>query len=145
MSTNATSTAQMLGGITVLGVEVKSDRDLEKLVLKGLPTEAIAKIVDRIYPNQTDKYYQLVPRSTLVRRQKEGSLLSLEESQKAERIARVFAFALEVWRDEAKAREFMKKPHPMLDERTPFETCLSELGARAVEQILGRLMFGSAA
>lgn len=139
------STALILGGTAVLGVEVKSDRDLEKVILNGLPCEAISQIIDRIYPQQTDKYYQLVPRSTLIRRQKEGSPLSIEESQKAERIARVFSFAIEVWDDEDRAREFMKKSHPMLDERSPFEASLSELGARQVEQILGRLMFGSAA
>lgn len=145
MSVNAISTAQMLGGTTVLGSEVKSDRDLEKIILHGLPPDAIALIMERIYPGQIDKYYQLVPRSTLVRRQKEGSLLSVEESQKAERIARVFSFAVEVWGDEAKAREFMTKSHPMLDNRTPFEASLSELGARQVEQILGRLMLGISA
>ncbi|MGB5633790.1 MAG: antitoxin Xre/MbcA/ParS toxin-binding domain-containing protein [Waterburya sp.] len=145
MSVNAISTAQMLGGTTVLGIEVQSDRDLEKVILNGLPCSAIAKIVGRIYPGETDKYYQLVPRSTLVRRQKEGSPLSVEESQKAERVARVFSFAVEVWGNEAKAREFMQKSHPMLDDRTPFEASLNELGARQVEQILGRLMFGSAA
>ncbi len=142
MSINAISTAQMLGGKVVLGLDVKSDRDLEKIILRGLPTAAISKIVDHIYPGQTEKYYQLVPRSTLIRRQKEGSLLSVEESQKAERVARVFSFAVEVWGNEDKAREFMKKSHPMLDNRTPFEASLSELGARAVEKILGRLMFG---
>jgi putative toxin-antitoxin system antitoxin component (TIGR02293 family) len=145
MPTNAISTAEMLGGTKILGIEVKSDRDLEKIVLNGLPTDAIAKIIDRIYPGQTDKYYQLVPRSTLVRRQKEGSVLSVEESQKAERIARIFSFAVEVWGNEDKAKEFMKKSHPMLDDRTPFEASLNELGARQVEQILGRLMFGAAA
>ncbi|MDJ0725639.1 MAG: DUF2384 domain-containing protein [Prochloraceae cyanobacterium] len=145
MSISSISTAQMLGGTAVLGVEVESDRDLEKVVLKGLPCEVIARVIDRIYPKQVTKYYELVPRSTLIRRQNEGSTLDLEESQKVERIARVFAFAIEVWGDEDKAREFMKKPHPMLDDRVPFEASLSELGARQVEQLLGRLMFGSAA
>ncbi|MDJ0636525.1 MAG: DUF2384 domain-containing protein [Xenococcaceae cyanobacterium MO_188.B29] len=145
MSINARDTAQMLGGRIILGREVKSDRDLEKIILNGLPANAITEIVDRIYPGQTDKYYQLIPRSTLIRRQKDGSLLSVEESQKAERLARVFSFAVEVWGDENKAREFMQKAHPMLDNRTPFEASLSELGARQVEQILGRLMFGISA
>ena len=145
MSINARDTAQMLGGRIILGREVKSDRDLEKIILNGLPANAITEIVDRIYPGQIDKYYQLIPRSTLIRRQKDGSLLSVEESQKAERLARVFSFAVEVWGNENKAREFMQKSHPMLDNRTPFEASLSELGARQVEQILGRLMFGISA
>jgi putative toxin-antitoxin system antitoxin component (TIGR02293 family) len=145
MSVNAVSTAKMLGGEKILGVEVKSERDLEKIVIKGLPIDAIFQIIDRIFPKQLDKYYQLVPRTTLIRRQKEGSPLSIEESQKAERIARVFSFAVEVWGNENKAREFMTKSHPMLEDRTPFEVSLSELGARAVEQILGRLMLGISA
>ncbi|MFA9202075.1 MAG: antitoxin Xre/MbcA/ParS toxin-binding domain-containing protein [Candidatus Nanopelagicaceae bacterium] len=139
---NAISTSQMLGGIDVLGIEVQSDRDLEKIVLSGLPTNVVTKIIEKIYPGQTDKVYQLVPRSTLIRRQKAGSILNVEESQKAERMARVFSFAVEVWNSEDKAREFMTKPHPMLEDRTPFEASLGELGARQVEEILGRLMFG---
>lgn len=123
----------------------KSDRDLEKAVVQGLPTDAVTSIVGRVYPGKTDKFYKVVPRSTLIRRQKEGSLLSIEESQKAERLARVFSFAVEVWGNEAKARSFMQKAHPMLEDRTPFEASLSELGARQVEQLLGRLMFGVSA
>jgi hypothetical protein len=42
MPTNAISTAEMLGGTRILGIEVKNDRDLEKIVLNGLPTDAIA-------------------------------------------------------------------------------------------------------
>jgi putative toxin-antitoxin system antitoxin component (TIGR02293 family) len=140
--TNAISTAQMLGGNKVLGIEVQSDRDLEKIVLNGLPTNVVTEIIEKIYPGQTDKIYQLIPRSTLIRRQKTGAILNAEESQKAERIARVFSFAVEVWNSEDKARDFMTKLHPMLENRTPFEASLSELGARQVEEILGRLMFG---
>ena len=68
--------------------------------------------------------------------------MTVEESQRAERVARTFSFALEVWGDEERAKAFMIKPHLMLKDRTPFEASLSELGARQVEEILGRLMFG---
>lgn len=145
MPVNAISTARMLGGTKVLKSEVKSDRDLEKIVLNGLPIDTVELVVGQIYPGQTDKFYKLVPRTTLIRRQKESSLLNVEESQKAERLARIFSFDVEVWSNKDKAREFMQKPHPMLEDRTPFETSLNELGARQVEQLLGRLMFGSAA
>jgi putative toxin-antitoxin system antitoxin component (TIGR02293 family) len=139
---NAISTARMLGGNQVLGIEVRNERDLEKIVSKGLPTIVITEVMKKIYPEQADKIYQIVPRTTLNRRKKSGSILNVEESQKAERIARVFSFAVEVWKSETKAREFMTKPHPMLEDRTPFEASLGELGARQVEEILGRLMFG---
>ncbi len=145
MTLNPILTAKMLGGAKILGSKVKSDRDLEKIIVRGLPTDAIALIIGQIYPGQTDKVYELIPRSTLVRRHKEGSFLSIEESQRTERLARIFSFAIEVWGNKNQAREFMQKSHPMLDNRTPFEASLNELGARQVEQLLGRLMFGISA
>jgi putative toxin-antitoxin system antitoxin component (TIGR02293 family) len=137
--------ASLLGGTSKLGKEIKSDRDLEKLVIAGLPSESVKIVVDRIYPNALNQYYEVVPRSTLNRKLSDKSPLPIQYSEKLERLARIYAFALEVWGLEADAREFMSKKHPMLDDRTPFAACMTELGARQVEQILGRLLFGSAA
>lgn len=135
----------LLGGASRLGEDIKSDRDLEKLVIKGLPSESVKIVIDRIYPDTPSQYYELVPRSTLNRRLSSKSPLPVQYSEKLERLARIYAFALEVWDSESDAREFMSKSHPMLDDRTPFEACMTELGSRQVEQILGRLLFGSAA
>ncbi len=137
--------ALLLGGKSKLGREVKSDRDLEKLVIAGLPSESVKIVVDRIYPDNPHQYYEVVPRSTLNRRLSSKLPLPIQYSEKLERLARIYGFALGVWESEADAREFMSKSHPMLDDRTPFEACMTELGARQVEQILGRLLFGSAA
>ncbi|MEL6580233.1 MAG: antitoxin Xre/MbcA/ParS toxin-binding domain-containing protein [Cyanobacteria bacterium J06621_12] len=135
----------VLGGTKKLGKSIKSDRDLEKIVTEGLPAELVEIFVDRIYPNSPNYYYEVVPRSTLNRKLKDGSPLPLQYSERVERLARIYAFALEVWDSEEDAREFMTKKHPMLDDRTPFEASMTDLGARQVEQVLGRLMFGSAA
>ncbi|MEN9517520.1 MAG: hypothetical protein RLZZ381_108 [Cyanobacteriota bacterium] len=137
--------ASLLGGTSKLGKEIKSDRDLEKLVIAGLPSESVKIVVDRIYPDASNQYYLLVPRSTLNRKLNNKSPLPIQYSEKLERLARIYVFALEVWNSEEDAREFMSKNHPMLDNRTPFAACMTELGARQVEQILGRLLFGSAA
>ena len=135
----------VLGGKKKLGRSIKSDRDLEKIVTEGLPAELVEIFVDRIYPNSPNHYYEVVPRSTLNRKLSDGSPLPLQYSEKLERLARIYAFALEVWDSEEDAREFMTKKHPILDDRTPFEASMTDLGARQVEQVLGRLMFGSAA
>lgn len=135
----------VLGGTKRLGRSVKSDRDLEKIVVAGLPSKSVKTVVDRIYPNAPNYYYEIVPRSTLNRKLNDDSSLPLQYSEKLERLARIYAFALSVWKSEEDAREFMTKNHPMLDDRTPFKACMTELGARQVEQILGRLLFGSAA
>jgi putative toxin-antitoxin system antitoxin component (TIGR02293 family) len=137
--------ASLLGGTSKLGREIKSDRDLEKLVIAGLPSESVKIVVDRIYPDSPHQYYEVVPRSTLNRRLSSKLPLPIQYSEKLERLARIYAFTLYVWESAEDAREFMSKKHPMLDDRTPFEACMNDLGARQVEQILGRLLFGSAA
>jgi len=71
--------------------------------------------------------------------------LSAEDRERFERVNEVYAMAEQVWGRVSSAQEFMRKRHPMLDDRTPFEASFSELGARQVENILLRLYFGIAA
>lgn len=143
MLTTAITTAEMLGGRRTLKVNIESDRDLIQAVNKGLPVEALNELIERLFPKQKSRRYQIVPRSTLVRKEKQNLSLGFDESQKVERIARTFGFAVEVWDGNInQARRFMEKSHPMLGGQTPFEASLTELGAREVEQILGRLKYG---
>lgn len=137
--------AQVLGGEKKLGQGISTTNDLERAVAQGLPSELVMEVVEKIYPNRPEKSYQLIPRTTLMRKLQAKQPLSLEEGQRLERLARVYALTLEVWEDLALAREFLQAPHPMLKERSPYEACLTELGARQVEEILGRILFGSAA
>lgn len=140
--TNPCNTASILGGLAVLKVEVNRDYDLEKLVARGLPYQTVDKLVERIYPQDKTKRQQIIPSSTYYRRRKAG-YLTAEESSKVERIARVYVMMLEIWDgEEDSARCFMQTKHHLLDNRSPFEASLSELGARQVEDILRRIEFG---
>lgn len=124
---------------------ISTARDLEIVVQEGLPSQSVELVIGHIFPHDTAPRFQIVPRATLLRRLKKGERLTTAESEKLQRVARVFAMAQEVWGNEEDAREFMVKRHLMLDDRSPFEASLSEIGAREVESILGRLLFGSAA
>ena len=84
--TNASNTASILGGMTVLKVEINSDYDLEKLVVRGLPYQTVDRLIKRIYPQDKSKRKQIIPSSTYYRRRKAGYLTS-KESSKVERIA----------------------------------------------------------
>ncbi|GGE12195.1 antitoxin [Aureimonas endophytica] len=67
-------------------------------------------------------------------------------SDETMRLARVWTLALEVWRSEVEARDFLLRPHAMLADRRPIDVILaSEGGAEAVLGCLGRLCHGSAA
>jgi putative toxin-antitoxin system antitoxin component (TIGR02293 family) len=83
----------------------------------------------------------VVPRTTLERREAQ---LSPEESERTERVARLFVQARRALGTEAEARELMTTPHPELDGRSPLDAARTDIGTRRVEQILTALEYGLA-
>jgi putative toxin-antitoxin system antitoxin component (TIGR02293 family) len=119
--------------------------ELDTLVSQGLPKQALKAIVDIICLNTEERkqlLYRIVPEATYKRRRDK---LSAEESERTERLARVYATAQYVWNSEDDARGFLHTPHPMLQNRTPLDVSLTEIGARRVEELLWRLYYGIAA
>jgi putative toxin-antitoxin system antitoxin component (TIGR02293 family) len=136
--------AAILAGL--LGVKPKNTETtltLARSVEKGLPVSALDKFAGRVSPqNVRDFTYRVVPKPTLERRRKEKQHLTTEESDRLARVAKVFAFGLEVFRDEAKVRDFLNRRHPMLEGKTPLELALATgPGADAVVNLLGRTAY----
>ncbi|MGH3677846.1 MAG: antitoxin Xre/MbcA/ParS toxin-binding domain-containing protein [Mycobacterium sp.] len=126
----------MLGGPRVLGRPVVSWADLDEVVASGLPRAALDALVTRVAgPRGSARVkYRIVPKATYQR----GARLNPAHSQKAERLARVFAMAESIWHDESEARRFMSTPHAELMDRTPLEVAMTEVGARQVEEVIER-------
>lgn len=79
-------------------------------------------------------------------RRKSKHRLSSDEGMRLARLARVWGLALEVWQTEAEARDFLFRPHAMLEDRRPIDVVIqSEIGGELVLDILGSLKYGSAA
>lgn len=119
--------------------------ELDSLVSHGLPKQALKAIVDTIGLNKEERrqlLYRIVPEATYKRRRDK---LSAEESERTERLARVYATAQYVWNSDDEARAFLHAPHPLLQGRTPLDVSMTELGARRVEELLWRLYYGIAA
>jgi putative toxin-antitoxin system antitoxin component (TIGR02293 family) len=58
----------------------------------------------------------------------------------------VYNAALDVWKTQEAAKDFLTRPHPMLDGKTPLTRCMqSKKGHTEVLSIIGRLKHGSAA
>jgi putative toxin-antitoxin system antitoxin component (TIGR02293 family) len=112
-------------------------------VEKGLPVSALDKFASHVSPHDVRGFsYLVVSKPTLERRRRDKQPLSTEESDRLARIAKVFAFGIEIFRDEAKVRSFLDRPHPMLDNRAPLEVALATgLGADAVINLLGRAAY----
>ena len=126
-----------MGGERVLGHRVRTLDDLRRLVEDGLPLEALARVVARVA--EPDLRYRIVPRATLHRRKQK---LSLEESERLERLARITALAEDVWENDAAAHEFLRSAQPQLGGERPVDLSRSDLGARLVEDLLMKLEFG---
>ncbi len=82
-----------------------------------------------------------ISRATLHRRKKEKRLTPAE-SEKVLRYARLFDQARRVFGDAASARLWLKFPQQALGQVAPLDYARTELGAREVEDLLGRIDHG---
>ena len=132
------SIAEILG----LQASIRSVSELEAAVSAGLPKRSLELLSARLHLDRkvASAYkFKIVPQATWKRRSKR---LSVDESERTERLARVLAHAEYVWDDREQAREWMAKPHRELHNNTPLEAARTELGARRVEDLLDKLYCG---
>jgi putative toxin-antitoxin system antitoxin component (TIGR02293 family) len=95
----------------------------------GLGAAAIAELIQ-------------LPARTLARRKETGRLLP-DESDRLMRVARVFGRALELFEGEPEAaRHWLTSKQPLLGNLTPLDLSGTDLGAREVENLIGRLGHG---
>lgn len=132
----------------VLGLAEPAEKSVFGLISRiesGLPVKALDRLAGKLAPGDIQFKYRLVPKATYDRR-KARHKLSADEGEKLARLARVWSLAVEVWRDEEEARDFLFRPHAMLDDRRPVDVVIqSEIGAGLVLDVLNGLKYGSAA
>ena len=109
------------------------------LIKAGLPVtelEALQNIlnvpIDRLAPKLG------ISKATLHRRKLSGRL-DAEESDRVVRFARLAGKALEVFEDPETARAWLASPQFGLGGEVPLDYANTELGAREVESLLGRI------
>src|SRR6266480_2498610 len=82
-----------------------------------------------------------ISRSTVQRRKTTGRL-SPDESDKVMRFARLLEHATDVFGDINKARAWLKFPQRGLGGAVPLDYAKTEIGAREVDNLLGRIDYG---
>ena len=92
--------------------------------------------------SEAEIFELVVPKRTLARRQAKREPLTVEETDKALRLARIADLATLVFGDVDKAHRWLRKPKRDLKGQTPLAYLASESGARTVEQMLHRIDHG---
>lgn len=130
----------------ILGIgrhDVDRSLFLAHSVEAGLPVSSIDHLAEVVAPDDAMFKFRLVPKATLERRRRSTKRLTSEEGDRLARIAKVYAAAFSVYKDHEKARDFLRRPHMMLDNKSPLDVAIATgLGADAVVNLLGRFAYG---
>jgi len=129
--------------VAVLGTVAASTPRLHRQVMEGLPfapLERLQKALGITTP-QIAALLQ-IPVRTLARRKTEGRLRPME-SDRLLRTSVLYGKAIDLFGgDQDAARQWFLSPSVSLGGSTPFEYAKTEVGAREVEQVIGRLEQG---
>ena len=111
-------------------------------IRKGLPMAEFRALAEWLKVTEEELAPLVgISRATFHRRRKAGHLES-PESEKLIRFARLLTRATEVLEDEEAAREWLKTPAVAFGGESPLSFADTEIGAREVEFLLGRLEHG---
>jgi putative toxin-antitoxin system antitoxin component (TIGR02293 family) len=110
---------------------------------QGLPMRAVESLalgLGMALPELAERLG--IPARTLARRKTAGRL-SPDESERVVRVARLLekALALFNW-DGSEARQWLRQPKQALAGQSPLDYARTEIGAREVENLLGRIEHG---
>ena len=131
-----------LGGEAVLKRRLSRNIDLQAAIREGFPQRVIEELMRAagLSLKELAACLDLSPRS-LQRRRREGRLARYE-SDRVYRLARIVALAKSSLGGRDAATRWLKRPNRALGGQAPLAVIDTELGARAVENVLGRIAFG---
>jgi putative toxin-antitoxin system antitoxin component (TIGR02293 family) len=131
-----------LGGPRSFGRSLATDRDLHEAIREGFPHVVVAALMraSGLTLKELAEALDLSPRS-LQRRRRSGRLARFE-SDRLYRLARIVALAGQSLGDRERALRWLKRSNRALGGATPLTGLDTELGARQVENLLGRISYG---
>ncbi len=134
---------EQLGGKEAVGVKVRSESEMERLLREGLPVSVLANFRDNWNFTVMELAGTLaIPKSTLMRMLERRNRMAPGDSDRVYRLAAILALAEEAIGDRKKAQNWLRQTNEVLGNQTPLRALETEIGMRRVEQILGRIAYG---
>jgi putative toxin-antitoxin system antitoxin component (TIGR02293 family) len=131
-----------LGGEHILGRPLYNERDMREAIREGFPPAVVEELMrsSGLTLKELASALDLSPRS--LQRRRRGGRLARYESDRLYRLARIVAIANEYLGDHERGLRWLKRPNRALGGVAPVAAIDTELGARQVEEILGRIAYG---
>lgn len=131
-----------LGGRSVLGRNLTTERALREAIRDGFPPAVVEELMEAsgLTLKELAEALDLSARS-LQRRRRSGRLARFE-SDRLYRLARIMALAQQSLGNRENAANWLKRSNRALGGIAPISAVDTELGARQVENVLGRIAYG---
>jgi putative toxin-antitoxin system antitoxin component (TIGR02293 family) len=129
--------------VTLLGLNTYDSLELHDRVEQGLSYEALERL-RRALDLPLSRFGELIriPPRTLARR-REAKRLQPEESDRLLRLAKIVGLAIQLFEGGLEeARAWLLTPQQALGNAIPLQFAANEVGAREVENLIGRLEHG---
>src|SRR5271157_5322084 len=142
MANELRAVVEELGGEQTLGRALSSDQDMREAIREGFPLEVLQELMraSGLTLKELAGALDLSPRS--LQRRRRGGRLARYESDRLYRLARIVAISNEYLGGHERALRWLKRPNRALGGLAPITAIDTELGARQVENILGRIAYG---
>jgi putative toxin-antitoxin system antitoxin component (TIGR02293 family) len=134
---------KQLGGQDAIGIEVHSEGEMERLLREGLPVSVLRNFRENWGFTVMELAGSLaISKSTLMRMLERRKRMASGDSDRVYRLASILALAEQAIGDRKKAQRWLRQSNQVLGSQTPLRALETEIGARRVEQILGRIAYG---
>jgi len=141
MANHLHAVARELGGERVLGRPLANDNDLRDAIREGFPHAVLQQVMRASGLTLQELASALDLSSRSLQRRRRGRLARFE-SDRIYRMARLLALARETLGESERAIRWLKRTNRALGGLAPIAAIDTELGARQVEDLLGRIAFG---
>jgi putative toxin-antitoxin system antitoxin component (TIGR02293 family) len=141
MANDLRAVVKELGGARTLGRPLGTDSDLREAIREGFPHAVLQNVMRASGLTLEELASALDLSSRSLQRRRRGRLARFE-SDRLYRMARLMALARQTLGDGGRAVRWLKRANRALGGVAPLAAIDTELGARQVENILGRIAYG---
>jgi len=131
-----------LGGRQTLGRTLSSDGELREAIREGFPAPVVEQLMraSGLTLKELAESLDLSPRS--LQRRRSGGRMARFESDRLYRLARIVALANQSLGKTDLVTRWLRRSNRALGGQAPIASIDTELGARQVESVLGRIAYG---